>query len=123
MSLRPLHDMVVVRRKPTEGITRGGIIIPEVAKQLSAEGTVVAVGAGYEMPSGFRVPPGVKPGDRVVFAKYAGTDREVEPGKKRAIASRERELVAFERHAAAINLAGTRLRAAPALRRRPAPST
>ena len=81
MSLRPLHDMVVVRRKPTEGTTRGGLIIPEVAKQLSAEGTVVAVGAGYEMPSGFRVPPGVKPGDRVVFAKYAGTDREVDGEK------------------------------------------
>jgi len=81
MSLRPLHDMVVVRRKPAEGTTRGGLIIPEVAKQLSAEGTVVAVGAGYEMPSGFRVPPGVKPGDRVVFAKYAGTDREVEGEK------------------------------------------
>ena len=81
MSLRPLHDMVVVRRKPAEGTTRGGIIIPEVAKQLSAEGTVVAVGAGYEMPSGFRVPPGVKPGDRVVWAKHAGTDREVDGEK------------------------------------------
>ena len=81
MSLRPLHDMVVVRRKPTEGTTRGGIIIPEVAKQLSAEGTVVAVGQGYEMPSGFRVPPGVKPGDRVVFGQYAGTDREVDGEK------------------------------------------
>ena len=81
MSLRPLHDMVVVRRKPAEGTTRGGIIIPEVAKQLSAEGTVVAVGPGYEMPSGFRVPPGVKPGDRVVFGQYAGTDREVDGEK------------------------------------------
>ena len=79
--LRPLHDQVIVRRKPAETITRGGIIIPESAQTKGQEGTVVAVGPGFEMPSGFRVPTGLQPGDRVVFGKHNGTDRVVDGEK------------------------------------------
>lgn len=74
---RPMRDWVVVRRSEQSDRSRGGIIIPDSAKQKSADGTVLAVGPGFEMPSGFRIPTGVKPGDRVVFGAHAGDDRDV----------------------------------------------
>lgn len=79
--IRPLHDHVFIRRdKPAER-TAGGLFIPEIAQERDERrgqtGVVVAVGPGFEMPSGFRVPTFVKPGDRVVWRQHCGTDREV----------------------------------------------
>jgi len=75
--IRPMGDRVIVRRAPTETVSAGGIIIPEGAQEKAQRGEVLAVGPGFEMPSGFRVPTGVKPGDVVVFGKWDGQDRKV----------------------------------------------
>ena len=74
MSFRPLHDRVLVKRVKEEEKTRGGIIIPDTAKEKPQEGEVIAVGEGKLDDSGKRIAPQVKKGDRVLFAKYAGSD-------------------------------------------------
>ena len=74
MKFRPLHDRVVVRRIEGEEKTKGGIIIPDTAKEKPQEGEVVAVGAGRFDDKGERVPMDVKVGDKVVFSKYGGTE-------------------------------------------------
>jgi chaperonin GroES len=71
---RPLHDRVVVRRIEAEAKTKGGIIIPDTAKEKPQEGEIVAVGAGARDESGKIVPLDVKPGDRVLFGKWSGTE-------------------------------------------------
>ncbi|NLS07204.1 co-chaperone GroES [Rhizobium sp. P32RR-XVIII] len=71
---RPLHDRVVVRRIEAEAKTKGGIIIPDTAKEKPQEGEIVAVGAGARDESGKIVPPDVKPGDRILFGKWSGTE-------------------------------------------------
>jgi chaperonin GroES len=71
---RPLHDRVLLRRIEVEERTRGGIIIPDTAKQKPVEGEVLAVGAGARDENGRLVPLDVKAGDRVLFGKWAGTD-------------------------------------------------
>jgi chaperonin GroES len=71
---RPLHDRVVVRRIEAEAKTKGGIIIPDTAKEKPQEGEIVAVGAGARDESGRIVPLDVKAGDRILFGKWSGTE-------------------------------------------------
>jgi len=78
MKLRPLHDRVVIRRLEEEQKTAGGIIIPDTAKEKPVQGEVVAVGNGKILEDGKVRPLDLKPGDRVLFAKYAGTEVKVE---------------------------------------------
>jgi len=74
---RPLHDRVVVRRVAGEDKTKGGIIIPDTAKEKPQEGEVVAVGPGGRDESGKLVAPDVKAGDRVLFGKWSGTEVKI----------------------------------------------
>jgi len=74
MKFRPLHDRVVVRRIEEDERTRGGIIIPDTAKEKPQEGEVVAVGPGATDENGQVQPLEVKPGDRVLFGKWSGTE-------------------------------------------------
>jgi chaperonin GroES len=74
MKIRPLADRIVVRRTKEEEKTKGGIIIPDTAKEKPIEGVVVAVGAGKLLKDGKTRPVDVKAGDRVLFGKYSGTE-------------------------------------------------
>jgi chaperonin GroES len=74
MKFRPLHDRVVVKRVAEEEKTKGGIIIPDTAKEKPMEGEVVAVGPGARDDKGALVPPDVKAGDRILFGKWSGTE-------------------------------------------------
>ena len=74
MKFRPLHDRVVVRRIDAEEKTKGGIIIPDTAKEKPMEGEVVAVGPGARDETGKLVPLDVKSGDRILFGKWSGTE-------------------------------------------------
>ena len=78
MTFRPLHDRVVVRRIEAEEKTRGGIIIPDTAKEKPQEGEVVAVGPGARDESGKLVAPDVQAGDRVLFGKWSGTEVRID---------------------------------------------
>ena len=75
---RPLHDRVVVRRIDAEEKTKGGIIIPDTAKEKPQEGEVIAVGPGGRDESGKLIPIDVKPGNRVLFGKWSGTEVKLE---------------------------------------------
>ena len=74
MNIRPLNDRILVKRLEEEETTKGGIIIPDSAKEKPAEGEVVAVGSGKLNDKGERSPMEVTAGDRVLFSKYGGTD-------------------------------------------------
>ncbi len=74
MRFRPLHDRVVVKRIDEEQKTKGGIIIPDTAKEKPMQGEVLAVGPGARNDKGELVAPDVKPGDRVLFGKWSGTE-------------------------------------------------
>jgi len=78
MKIRPLQDRILVRRVEEESKTKGGIIIPDSAKEKPAEGVVVSVGEGKRMEDGKRMTPDIKAGDRVLFAKYAGTEVKID---------------------------------------------
>ncbi len=78
MKLRPLQDRILVERVEEEQKTKGGIIIPDTAKEKPAEGKVIAVGNGKLDESGKRMPLEVKKGDRILFGKYAGTEVKIE---------------------------------------------
>lgn len=78
MSFRPLHDRVLVSRLPETTTTKGGIIIPDTAKEKPMEGTVAAVGTGYHSEDGKIRPLAVKEGDTVVFNKWSGTEITVD---------------------------------------------
>ncbi|HEV2512592.1 co-chaperone GroES [Bosea sp. (in: a-proteobacteria)] len=78
MKFRPLHDRVVVKRIDAEEKTRGGIIIPDTAKEKPQEGEVVAVGAGARDETGKLVPLDLKVGDRVLFGKWSGTEVKID---------------------------------------------
>ncbi|MBO9361492.1 MAG: co-chaperone GroES [Thermoflexus sp.] len=82
LKLRPLADRVVVEPIEREEMTPTGIILPETAKERPQEGRVIAVGPGRVDESGKRVPMEVKVGDRVLFAKYAGTEFKTDTAKK-----------------------------------------
>jgi len=72
--IRPLGERVVVKPLPSEEVTKGGIVLPDTAKEKPQEGEVVAVGPGRLLENGTRVPVDVKVGDRVLFSKYAGSE-------------------------------------------------
>jgi len=74
MNIRPLQDRVVVKRIEEKEAARGGIIIPDTAKEKPQEGEVLAVGNGKVLNSGTRVPMDVKVGDRILFGKYSGSE-------------------------------------------------
>jgi len=74
MKIRPLNDRVVVKRHEEETKTKGGIIIPDSAKEKPLEGTVVAIGSGKVLKNGKSQPLDLKVGDKVLFGKYSGTE-------------------------------------------------
>ncbi len=91
MKFRPLHDRVVVKRIDAEEKTAGGIIIPDTAKEKPQEGEIIAVGPGARDESGKLVPLDVKTGDRILFAKYSGSDIKV--GGEEYLIVREDEIL------------------------------
>ncbi len=93
MKVRPLHDRVIVKRVEEEEQTKGGIIIPDTAKEKPIEGKVVAVGSGKILENGKKQPLEVKEGDRILFGKYAGTDIKVD-GEEHLI-MREDDIIAI----------------------------
>lgn len=78
MKIRPLHDRVIVKRLAEEEKTKGGIIIPDNAKETPAEGKVIAVGLGKKDEDGKIHPLDVKVGDGIIFSKYGGTEIKIE---------------------------------------------
>ncbi|OHE16508.1 MAG: co-chaperone GroES [Syntrophobacterales bacterium GWC2_56_13] len=84
MKIRPLQDRVIVKRIEEEATTKGGIIIPDTAKEKPMEGLVIAVGKGKTTEDGNLIKPDVKAGDRILFGKYAGTEVKID-GEERLI--------------------------------------
>ena len=78
MKVTPLNDRIVIKRLEGEGTTKGGIIIPDAAKEKPQEGRVVAVGSGKMTEKGQRVAPEVKVGDKILFGKYSGTEIKID---------------------------------------------
>ena len=93
MKIRPLHDRVIVRRMEGEEKTKGGIIIPDTAKEKPVEGKVIAVGSGKVLENGKKTPLQVKEGDRVLFGKYSGTEVKID-GEEHLI-MREDDIIAI----------------------------
>jgi len=91
MTIRPLHDRVVVRRMEEERTTAGGIVIPDSATEKPIQGEVIAVGKGKILESGETRPLDVKVGDRVLFGKYSGT--EIKLDGKEFLVMREEDLM------------------------------
>ena len=91
MLIRPLHDRVLIKRIDEQETVKGGIIIPDTAKEKSQEGEVVAAGAGKMLENGSILPLEVKEGDRILFGKYAGT--EVRLADQNYLILREDEIV------------------------------
>ncbi|HOK48170.1 MAG TPA: co-chaperone GroES [Bryobacteraceae bacterium] len=91
MNIRPLHDRVLIKRIEEEETRVGGIIIPDTAKEKPQEGEVIAVGNGKLLENGERAPLDVKPGDRILFGKYSGSEVKVD-GQEYLIA-REDEIL------------------------------
>jgi len=78
MKVRPLHDRIIVKRLEEEEKTKGGIIIPDTAKEKPIEGKVIAVGDGKIKEDGTKIPMEVKKGNCVLFVKYAGTEIKID---------------------------------------------
>jgi len=78
MNVKPLQDRVIVKRMEEEEKTKGGIIIPDTAKEKPVEGKVIAVGSGRILENGNKVPLQVKKGDRVLFGRYSGTEIKID---------------------------------------------
>ena len=78
MKVKPLHDRLLVKRVEPDEKVKGGIIIPDTAKEKPMEGKVIAVGAGRLDDDGKRIPMEVKSGDRILFGKYAGTEIKID---------------------------------------------
>ena len=93
MKIRPLHDRVIVKRVEEEEKTKGGIIIPDTAKEKPVEGKVIAVGDGKVADDGKKIPLEVKAGDTILFGKYAGTEIQIE-GEEHLI-MREDDIIAI----------------------------
>ncbi len=93
MKIRPLHDRVLIERIEAEEKTSGGIIIPDTAKEKPSEGKIVAVGNGLRDENGKIVPLEVKVGDKVLFAKWGGTETKID-GKELIIA-KESDILAI----------------------------
>ena len=93
LNLRPLGDRVVVKPLEREEVTRSGIVLPDTAKEKPQQGEVLAVGPGRTLDSGERVVPDVKEGDRVLFAKYSGTEFKLE--QEELLILRESDILAI----------------------------
>jgi chaperonin GroES len=93
MKIRPLHDRIIVKRIKEEETTKGGIIIPDTAKEKPSEGKVVAVGNGKILEDGKLQPLEVKKGNKVLFGKYAGTEVKID-GEEHLI-MREDDIIAI----------------------------
>jgi chaperonin GroES len=78
MKIRPLHDRILVKRIEEQEVRKGGIIIPDTAKEKPQEGKVIAVGNGKVGDDGKKIPLDVKAGDRILFGKYSGSEVKVE---------------------------------------------
>jgi chaperonin GroES len=78
MKIRPLQDRIIVKRTEEEETTKGGLIIPDTAKEKPQEGKIIAVGKGKVGEDGKVLPLDVKPGDQVLFGKYAGTEIKID---------------------------------------------
>ena len=78
MKIKPLQDRLVIKRLEEEEKTKGGIIIPDSAKEKPQEGRVVAIGDGKTLESGQKAPLTVKPGDKILFGKYSGTEIKID---------------------------------------------
>jgi chaperonin GroES len=78
MKVRPLHDRLIIRRIEEKETVKGGIIIPDTAKEKPQEGEVIAVGNGKLLDNGTKVPLDVKAGDKILFGKYSGTDIKID---------------------------------------------
>ena len=78
MKFRPLHDRVVIRRVDAEAKTAGGIFIPDTAQEKPMEGEIIAVGPGARDEKGTIVPLDVKPGDRILFGKWSGSEIKID---------------------------------------------
>jgi chaperonin GroES len=96
MKIRPLSDRLVVRRTQEEEKTKGGIIIPDTAKEKPLEGLVVAVGAGKVLKNGKTAPLDVKEGDKVLFGKYSGTEVKID-GEELVLLNQDDVLAVFEK--------------------------
>ena len=95
MKVRPLHDRLIVKRLEEEEQTKGGIIIPDTAKEKPVEGKVIAVGDGRIKENGTKIPMEMKKGDRILFAKYAGTEVKID-GEEHLIMKEDDVLVIIE---------------------------
>jgi chaperonin GroES len=93
MNLKPLGDRIVVEPAEREERTASGIILPETAKEKPQEGEVLAVGPGRRDDEGKRIPMDVKKGDRVLYAKYAGTEVKIE--EKKLLIMKESDILAL----------------------------
>ena len=78
MKIRPLHDRILVKRLEEQEVRKGGIIIPDSAKEKPQEGKVIAAGNGRVTDDGKKIPLDVKAGDRILFGKYSGSEVKVE---------------------------------------------
>jgi chaperonin GroES len=78
MKIRPLHDRILIKRLEEEDESKGGIIIPDTAKEKPQYGKVIAVGKGKSLEGGKVLPPDVKKGDKVLFGKYAGNEVKID---------------------------------------------
>ncbi|MCG3172700.1 MAG: 10 kDa chaperonin [Myxococcota bacterium] len=96
MKVRPLYDRVLLRRVEEEARTKGGIIIPDSAKERPSEGEVISVGSGAVLKNGETRPLSVKAGDRVLFGKYSGTEIKVN-GEEFLIVREDDILAVFEK--------------------------
>lgn len=93
MEIRPLHDRVIVKRQEEDETRRGGIIIPDSAKEKPQRGEVISVGNGKRREDGQLITPEVKKGDRVLFGKYAGTEYKAD--EEELIIMREDDILAI----------------------------
>jgi len=93
MKIKPLQDRIVIKRIEEEEKTKGGIIIPDSAKEKPQEGRVVAIGDGKTLETGKKAPLTVKPGDKILFGKYSGTEIKID-GEEHLI-MREEDVLAI----------------------------
>ena len=92
MKIRPLHDRILVKREEEKEVKKGGIIIPDTAKEKPQEGKVIAVGGGKVNEDGKKIPLDVKAGDKILFGKYSGS--EVKLDDKEYLILREEDVLA-----------------------------
>ncbi|MBU6420758.1 MAG: co-chaperone GroES [Gammaproteobacteria bacterium] len=93
MKLQPLHDRVIIKRLESETKSAGGIVIPDTAKEKPMKGEVIAVGKGRTLDNGQLLAPTVKPGDKVLIGKYAGSEFKIDDVEY--VAVKEDEIIAI----------------------------